>query len=271
VTANFSDKSVSIFLNTTPTVSRSPASLTFTAQLPGTTSAARLVTLTNAGPAGSFTVSRAFTSGAQRAEYLIAGDTCTGRAIPVGGSCDVSVRFAPEAAGLRSSAQLEFRTDGYGNLATPLSGTGATSPDTTAPVFLAARLTNTTFKIDPKGASETAVAAAAATKKGTKFVYRISEASRVVFTIERKQAGRRVGTSCRKPSKANRRKKACTRLVRIRRFAQAAAAGSNTKKFSGKIGKRKLTTGRYRATLQAMDAAGNPSQPKRLSFKVVRK
>jgi len=265
-TANFSGKSVSVFLNTTPTVSRSPARLTFGAQAPGTTSASQVVSLRNAGPTGQFTVRRVFTSGALRAEFLIAGDTCTDRPSPVGGSCDVSVRFAPEASGPRNAA-LEFRSDGFGNPTTQLSG--GTIADTTAPVFFAARLTNRTFAINPKGASEKAVAAAA--KKGTKFVYRVSEASRVVFTIERKQGGRRVGKTCRKPSRSNRRRKACTRFTTVGRFAEAAAAGANTKRFSGRIGKRKLSPGSYRATLRAKDPAGNASAAKRLNFKVVRR
>jgi hypothetical protein len=270
-TANFIGKSVSVFLNTTPTISRSPGALAFGTQPPGTTSAANVVTLSNAGPSGAFTVSRVFTSGAHGADYLVAGDTCTDRAIPVGGSCDVSVRFAPQATGPRTSAQLEFRTDGFGNLATSLSGTGGPTVDITRPVFLAARLTNTTFAVDPKGAAEKAVAAAARAKKGTKFVYRMSEASRVVFTIERRQAGRRVGKTCRKPSATNRRRKACTRFVSVGRFAHNASAGTNSHKFSGKIGKRRLGRGRYRATLRAKDPAGNASSPKRLSFRVVRR
>jgi hypothetical protein len=266
-TANFSGKSVSVFLNTTPTISRSPARLTFGAQPPGTTSAAQVVSLTNAGPTGQFTVRRVFTTGALRADVLLAGDTCTDRPIPVGGSCEVSVRFAPQATGPRNGVQLEFRSDGFGAPTTELSG--GTLPDTTAPVFFAARLTNTTFAIDPRGAPEKAVAASA--KRGTKFVYRVSEASRVLFTIERKQGGRKVGKTCRKPSRTNRRRKACTRFATVGRFAQAAAAGPNTNRFSGRISKRKLKPGRYRATLRAKDPAGNASAAKRLNFTVVRK
>jgi hypothetical protein len=43
------------------------------------------------------------------------------------------------------------------------------------------------------------------------------------------------------------------------------------KKFSGKIGRRRLKPGRYRATLVATDAARNASKPKRLRFRVVRR
>ena len=39
---------------------------------------------------------------------------------------------------------------------------------------------------------------------------------------------------------------------------------------SGRIRKRALSPGRYRATLVARDAAGNASRPKRLAFRIVR-
>jgi hypothetical protein len=44
----------------------------------------------------------------------------------------------------------------------------------------------------------------------------------------------------------------------------------NSLKFSGRIGRRALRPGSYRATITATDAAGNKSRPKTLSFKIVR-
>jgi hypothetical protein len=137
-----------------------------------------------------------------------------------------------------------------------------------APVFLSAKLTRRVFKVDPRGKAEKPVAGA---KRGTAFRYTLSEAARVVFEIERVAPGRKVGRRCRKPSRANSRKRACKRYVSPRRFAAAAKAGRNTKKFSGKIGRRALRPGRYRATLVATDADGNASRPKRLAFRVVRR
>ena len=61
-----------------------------------------------------------------------------------------------------------------------------------------------------------------------------------------------------------------TRFTRVGAFAQAAVAGDNAKQFSGRIGRKKLTPGSYRATLVATDAANNKSQPKRIAFKVVK-
>ena len=153
---------------------------------------------------------------------------------------------------------------------TPGSGSPGQVPDTTVPVFVAARLTNRTFAVDPKGTAETSVSAAAA-KKGTTFVYTLSEASSVRFTIEQRLAGRRVGRKCAKPSARNRKKKACIRYAKIGTFAHDGGAGVNSKKFSGKIGRRALKPGTYRATLGARDRADNQSKLKRLQFRIVRR
>jgi hypothetical protein len=137
------------------------------------------------------------------------------------------------------------------------------------PTFASARLTNTTFAVDPKGTAETAVTARA--KKGTTFVYGLSEDARVLFTIEQVTKGRKVGSKCVKPTKSNRKKRSCTRYVKIGSFAQDGVQGTNSKAFSGKIGRRTLKPGKYRATLVATDASGNASQAKRLSMKVVKR
>ena len=54
---------------------------------------------------------------------------------------------------------------------------------------------------------------------------------------------------------------------RIRRFEAPAVAGRN----STRLASRRLRPGRYRATLLATDAAGNRSEPRRTTFKVVRR
>jgi hypothetical protein len=152
----------------------------------------------------------------------------------------------------------------------PPTGDGVPPPDITPPAFTAAKVTNTTFAVDPKGAAETAVAAKRA-RKGTAFVYTLSEPARVVFTVEQKLAGRKVGTTCKKPSRSNRRRKRCTRYTLFGRFAQDGVAGPNTKTFSGKVGKKTMRPGAYRATLVATDPAGNRSQVKTFGLKVVRR
>ena len=147
-------------------------------------------------------------------------------------------------------------------------GGGAGGGDIVPPV-LTARLTNTIFAVNPNGAAEVPVAAAA--KKGTTFVYSITEAARVVFTIHQKLPGRRVGGRCVRPTRRNAARRKCTRFVKRRAFAQDGAIGTNRKKFSGRIGKRTLRPGRYRARLVARDAAGNASKRVTLNFRIVRR
>ena len=150
-------------------------------------------------------------------------------------------------------------------------GDGTPGTDGTAPVFASATLTNRKFAVDRHGAAETLVTARAA-KKGTTFVYNVSETSRVLFNIERKAKGRRkAGKRCAKPTRRNRHGRKCTRYVKVGSFANASAAGQNSKTFSGKLGRHALKPGSYRATLTARDAAGNASTPKVLTFKVVRR
>jgi CSLREA domain-containing protein len=140
-----------------------------------------------------------------------------------------------------------------------------TTLDDTRPRFLAASVKPKVFAVLRRGASS------ARAKKGTIFRYRLSEAARVTFRIDRVTRGRRVRGRCRKQTPANRGKRACKRYVRAGRLADTGEAGRNSKKFSGRIGKRALSPARYRATLVATDAGGNASAPKRLTFRIVRR
>jgi CSLREA domain-containing protein len=145
-----------------------------------------------------------------------------------------------------------------------------TAADLVAPLLTAARVTNRTWAVDPRGAREVQATARRRVKRGTTFVYSLSEDARVVFALERKAKGRKVGRRCRKPTRRNRGRKRCTRFVRAGSFAHQSVLGTNRRKFSGLIGRRKLGPGRYRASLVATDAVGNRSAPKRLGFKVVK-
>ena len=74
------------------------------------------------------------------------------------------------------------------------------------------------------------VAEAARVRRGTTFRYRLSEPARVVFTIQRARSGRRVGGRCRARTKANRKRRKCTRYVRVGRFAQQARPPARSRK-----------------------------------------
>jgi hypothetical protein len=123
--------------------------------------------------------------------------------------------------------------------------------DTTAPVITNARISPRAWAVKPRGRAEAPVASRA--KRGTSFLYTLSEPARVTIRIERQK----------------RKGKRAKRFVRAGAFAAAAIAGPNRRRFSGRIGKRRLKPGRYRATLIATDAAGNASQPRRLRFRIL--
>jgi hypothetical protein len=114
--------------NAAPAVSLSAASLTFSAQNVGTTSASQTETVTNTGTA-NLTLSTATLGGANAGDFAKGSDTCTGATVTPAGTCKVVLTFTPSAAGSRS-ASLSFADNAVGSpQAVTLSGTGvATVP-----------------------------------------------------------------------------------------------------------------------------------------------
>jgi hypothetical protein len=140
--------------------------------------------------------------------------------------------------------------------------------DVTPPVFAGKPSANPpAFEVKKSGKAETPVSGA---KKGTTFRYSLSEAAAVTFTIQRKLKGRKVGRKCKKPTRRNRHRRRCTRYKRAGAFRQQAVSGANSKSFSGRIGRRSLRPGRYRALLVATDAAGNKSKAAKVAFRVLK-
>jgi hypothetical protein len=137
----------------------------------------------------------------------------------------------------------------------------AAPADRVAPRFIGrVRVTNRRFR---------ARASAKRAPVGTRFVYRLSEAATVTIAIERRAAGRRLGGRCVKPKRRNRDRRRCARWVRRGRLVTRASAGRNSTPFSGRLKRRALRSGRHRARLLAVDAAGNRSQERRVSFRIV--
>ena len=91
---------------------------------------------------------------------------------------------------------------------------------------------------------------------GTTLSYRLSVAARVVFTVERARQGRRVKGACRKPTRANRARRSCTRWIAVGRFGVDGKAGANTTRFAGKVGGRPLAPGGYRIRAQPLGGPG---------------
>jgi hypothetical protein len=90
-------------------------------------------------------------------------------------------------------------------------------------------------------------------KRGTKFTYTLSEPAGVKIAIERKKGGKR--------------KKA--RFAKVTTLSQQKKSGRQSTKFSGRVKGKPLKPGSYRATITATDSAGQKSQPRKLTFKIV--
>jgi hypothetical protein len=135
-------------------------------------------------------------------------------------------------------------------------------PDVTAPVISGLRASPRRFSVQP--------GPAAAVKRGTTFHYQLSEAATVRVALSRRSGGRTVGGRCRRRSRANRGRPPCILYRKVGSFSQLGAAGSNTRRFGGTIGGRKLNPGTFGASFVATDAVGNRSRRKSLSFTIVR-
>src|SRR5687768_15468375 len=124
----------------------------------------------------------------------------------------------------------------------PGPGPGQT-PDTHAPVISGLAVTNARFRV---GAAATPLAARRA-PVGTTFRYMLSAPATVTVAIQRSR-GRR--------------------WVKAATLQRAGRLDANRLRFSGRIGRRKLGPGRYRAVFTAADAGGNRSSGARVGFRV---
>jgi hypothetical protein len=110
---------------------------------------------------------------------------------------------------------------------------------------------------------------AKAVPKGTRFTFRLSARAVSRIRIERKLRGVRKGKRCVAPRKGLHKR--CTRYKRVGTLTRRHTKGGRNKvAFSGRLGKRALRPGSYRATLVATDAGGHRSKPLRVSFAIVR-
>ena len=147
----------------------------------------------------------------------------------------------------------------------PQSG-GAIQPDLVEP-DLVLGLSRSVFRAASSGPAFASARAAV----GSRLSFKVSEAGKVTFTVQRANRGRRVRGRCVKPTRSNRGRRRCTRWVRVRgSFAANGLAGPNAITFRGRIGGRKLGPGRYRLSGRAADAAGNASAMELRSFRIVR-
>lgn len=136
--------------------------------------------------------------------------------------------------------ELQPATAGGGQPGTG-AGQGPTA-DLQAPLVSGFVSTNKVFAV---GRARTAISASAA--RGTRFRYTLSEPARVTITIQRALKGR---------------------YRTVGKLTRNGRQGANSTRFTGRIGRRALRPGRYRAVARATDAAQNRSAPSRARFRI---
>jgi acid phosphatase type 7 len=171
-------------------------------------------------------------------------------------------RFVPEAGGTFTDSGF---TSCHGPPPPPPPPPPAPPPprDVTAPVISGLNVSPRRFSLGLEPAP--------AVKRGTTFRYLLSEAAKVRVSLSRRAGGRKVGGKCRRRTRVNRGRPRCTLYRKVGSFTHQGAAGSNARRFGGRIGRRKLNPGRFRAAFVATDVAGNRSKRKAVSFTIVRR
>jgi Tol biopolymer transport system component len=179
-----------------------------------------------------------------------------------------------------TGAAGDFRTDYVfvvsGACPKPLPPGGGTQPppaggEQPRPAITGASMKRKRFRVGKRPTKKRVLAAARRAKAGTAFRFRLSAGAEVTIALHARAAGKRVGKSCRKPAPKLRKRKACVRFVKRGALVRGGlAAGKHSVAFSGRVGRKALRPGRYRATLVARNAGGK-SDAVWLSFRVVKR
>jgi hypothetical protein len=85
--------------------------------------------------------------------------------------------------------------------------------------------------------------------------------------VSRILTGRRRGRTCSAKATVGR---ICKRYKAAGAMTRQRPVSSGSVRFSGRLGRKALKTGRYRLTVVAIDAAGNRSRSRQITFRVVR-
>jgi glucose/arabinose dehydrogenase len=110
-------------------------------------------------------------------------------------------------------------------------------------------------------------------RRGTAFVYHLSEPATTWIEISRVIRRRVVDGHCRRPSRhwrlLGRRHRRCLLIGQPGALTAPGSPGLDRRRFGGRLGHRLLRLGRYRATIRARAANGNESTPRTTAFRVV--
>jgi virginiamycin B lyase len=207
----------------------------------GVFSAPQAVTITNSGH-GALQLSGVTVTGADPDDFLISADGCTGRQLPIGGTCTVDVRFGPVAAGPRTAA-LAVSSDAGASVQVALSGTGGALPVGAAGAAGAAGGTGATGAPGPVG------------PKGSAGKIELVTCSTVTRTVTRKGKRSKVKVKKCKTRQVSGTVKFTTASARLTRGAVVYATGTaRGNRVVLQRRRRTLPTGRY--TLELTHRSG---------------
>jgi Tol biopolymer transport system component len=155
---------------------------------------------------------------------------------------------------------------------TPASAGGAPTPaGPSKPVISDASMKRKTFRVGKKKTAKRAQIARRRTPAGSAFRFTLSTDAELAIVLKQQKSGRRSGGKCRKPTPKLRKRRACTRYVKRGKLVRTGLTAKRHKiAFSGRVGRKALSPGRYKATLRARNAAGS-SKPVHLKFRIVRR
>jgi alpha-tubulin suppressor-like RCC1 family protein len=109
-----------------PSLTLSPSTLNFDTVGIGTTSSARVITITNSGTLAASSCSSASLSGNHPTDFAIAADGCSNLSLAANSSCLISITASPTSAGTRSATLSRSCTVG-GTVTTATNGITATA------------------------------------------------------------------------------------------------------------------------------------------------
>ena len=135
----------------------------------------------------------------------------------------------------------------------------------TVPRVSRVSMTSTRFRV---GARPTALAARA--PRGTRFKFTLKAPAKITVAITHPTPGVRDGKRCvASPATRRARGRICTHAVKVGTLTRAnLPSGPNTIACSGRIARRALSPGAYKAILSARNAKGR-SKPTTVAFSVV--
>jgi hypothetical protein len=138
---------------------------------------------------------------------------------------------------------------------------GQDGSDRLAPRISGLRLSSRSFRSVPRRGR----------RAGANLSLTLSEAASAEVRVYRRVTGRRVGGRCVRTTRSNRRARTCLRDVRVRgSITKQLGAGSGTIRISGRVGGKRLATGRYKLVVVARDAAGNRATSSGVTFRITR-